>query len=216
FTHSKLHLAETRGADRLTQARVIEPFYPLRRDMERYGFGAVACELIVRTMETGQQVPGLFEMLLAYLHAMLDTDSPRVLSWAFELAYLELSGIAPVIDRCPSCGAETLGGAYAPAEGGALCPDCAPDSGAVIEISPGAARTIQMMRRFDLPSLERLRISDPIRRQIQRLIRDHIRYHLDLNLKSEQFIENLGRWQPPARRSRSGGEEGAGGAEDDE
>jgi len=216
FTHSKLHFAEARGADRLTQARVIEPFYALRRDMERYGFAAVACELIVRTMETGQQVPGLFEMLLAYLHGMLETDSPRILSWAFELAYLELSGIAPVIDRCPACGAKTLGGAYAPAEGGTLCAKCAPEGGQVVEISPGAARTMQMMRRFDPSSLERLRVNDATRGQVQRLIRDHIRYHLDLDLRSEQFVESLGRWQPPPRRPRAGGEEQAGGAEDDE
>ncbi|MFO8081999.1 MAG: DNA repair protein RecO, partial [Armatimonadota bacterium] len=70
FTHSKLHFAQGKGADRLTQARVIEPFYALRRDMTRYGYGAVACELIVRTTETGQIVPGLFEMLIGYLRAM--------------------------------------------------------------------------------------------------------------------------------------------------
>lgn len=216
FTHSKLHLAQGRGADRLTQARVIEPFYALRRDMTRYGFAAVACELIVRTTETGQIVPGLFEMLIAYLHAMQNTESPRVLSWAFELAYLELSGIAPVIDRCPACGKQALGGVYVPAQGGTLCPDCAPDGGPVAEVSPGSARTIQTMREFDLPALERLRLTDATRWQVQRLIRDHIRYHLDLNLKSEQFVESLGRWRPPARRRRTHVEGEAGGGEDDE
>ena len=216
FTHSKLHLAETKGADRLTQARVIEPFYPLRRNMERFGFAAVACELIVRTTETGQTVPRLFEMLLSYLNAMVDTDSPRVLSWAFELAYLELSGIAPVIDRCPTCGAETLGGAYVPSEGGTLCATCAPESGPRVEISPGTARTIQVMRRFDVEGLARLGLAQATRAQVQRLVRDHIRYHLDLNLKSEQFVESLGRWTPPPRRTRGDGEGQAGGGDVDE
>ncbi len=216
FTHSKLHLAEGKSADRLTQARVIEPFYALRRDMTRYGYGAVACELIDRTMETGQIVPGLFDMLITYLRAMLETDSPRVLSWAFELAYLELSGIGPVIDRCPACGRETLGGAYIPAEGGTLCAECAPAEAPAVEVSPGAARTIQAMRSFDPDALERLRLTRPTHRQVQRLIRDHIRYHLDLNLKSEQFVESLGRWKPPARRSRGRAETQSGGAEDDQ
>jgi recombinational DNA repair protein (RecF pathway) len=86
----------------------------------------------------------------------------------------------------------------------------------VVEISPGAARTIQAMREFDLARLERLRLTEPTRWQVQRLIRDHIRFHLDLNLKSEQFVEGLGRWKPPARRSRAADEEESGGAEDDQ
>jgi DNA repair protein RecO (recombination protein O) len=161
-------------------------------------------------------VPGLFEMLVAYLHAMEQTASPRVLSWAFELAYLELSGIAPVIDRCPACGRKTLGGAYAPAEGGTLCAECAPDAGRVVDISPGAARTIEAMRQFDLTALERLRLTEATRHQVQRLIRDHIRYHLDLNLKSEQFVEGFDRWRPPPRRTRADVDKEAGGGNDDE
>jgi len=216
FTHSKLHLVEARGADRLTQARVIEPFYALRRDMTRYGYAAVACELIVRTTETGQVVLGLFEMLVSYLHAMQTTAQPRVLSWAFELAWLELGGIGPVIDRCPRCGRDTLGGSYVASHGGALCPDCASGEPSAFELSPGAARTIEAMRRFDPDAIERLRLTEPTCRQVQRLIRDHIRYHLDLNLRSEQFVESLGRWRRPQGRSRDGGEGGAGGAADDE
>jgi DNA repair protein RecO (recombination protein O) len=216
FTHSTLFLAEARGADRLSQARVIEPFYALRRDMTRYGYAAVACELIVRTTEPGQSIPGLFEMLVGYLHAMESTADPRVLSWAFELAYLELSGIGPVIDRCPACSAESLGGVYVAAHGGTLCAECAPREAGGCVVSPGTARTIAAMRRFDVGAMERLRLADATRGQVRRLIGDHIRYHLDLNLKSEQFVNGLSQWEPPPRRSRPRGEVESGGGEDDE
>ncbi len=215
FTHSTLFLAEARGADRLTQCRVIEPFYALRRDMARYGYAAVACELIVRTTEPGQLVPGMFEMLVSYLRAMEATEHPRVLSWAFELAYLELSGIGPVIDRCPACGKVGPGGVYVASHGGTLCPNCAPGDPSALVISPGTARTIGAMRCFDPDAIARLRLADPTRHQVQRLIRDHIRYHLDLNLKSEQFVEGVGRWRPPPRRPRVE-EDASGGVSDDE
>ncbi|GEM_PF-1290425 len=235
FTHSTLFLAEARGADHLSQARVIEPFYELRRDMTRYGYAAVACELIVRTTEPGQTIPGLFEMLVSYLHAMRGPTAPsplagaareaggvrsaadpRVLSWAFEFAYLELSGIGPVIDRCPACGAEGLGGVYVAAQGGTLCGECAPRDAGGCVVSPGTARTIAAMRRFDVGALERLRLADATRAQVRRLIREHIRYHLDLNLKSEQFVNGLSQWEPPPRRSGTRGEVESGGGEDDE
>lgn len=202
FTLSKLFFAEGRGADRLTQARVIEPFYPLRRDMTRYGYAAVACELIMRTTEAGQRVPGLFEMLVNYLHAMEETASPRVLSWAFELAYLEMSGLAPVLDRCLQCGREGPGGVYVASHGGVVCHDCAPPAGSAPFVSPGTARTLQAMRSFDLDHLNRLRVTDASRQEIGRLLADHIRYHLDVSLRSEKFVEGLDGWRRPTRRGR--------------
>ena len=154
-------------------------------------------------------------MLVSYLRAMETTEQPRVLSWAFELAYLELSGIGPVTDRCPACGEVSLGGVYVASHGGTLCPNCAPGDVSALEVSAETARTIEAMRRFDADSIAGLRPANPTRHQVQRLIRDHIRYHLDLNLKSEQFVEGLGRWRPPPRRARIEGDP-SGGASDDE
>lgn len=207
FTLSRLFLAEGRGADRLTQARVIEPFYELRRDMARYAAGAMACELVLRTTEREQVVPGLFEALVAYLRAMQSTGSPRLLSWAFELAYLEMSGLGPVLERCVVCDRPITGGFYVPAHGGLLCPDCAPPTGEGRSISRGAVRTIEAMREFDIDRLDRLRVADAIADEIGGLVRDHIRYHLDVSLKSEAFAASLGRWRPGrSREPPSGGD----------
>ena len=214
FTLSNVFLVEGRGADRLTQARVIEPFYPLRQDMTRYGYAAVACELIMRTTEAGQKVPGLFEVLVKYLHAMEETASPRVLSWAFELSYLGMSGLGPVMDRCPICSDSITGGVYVASEGGVVCDDCAPPVGSAPDISPGTVRTVEAMRSFDLHRLERLRVSDASREEIRRLLRDHISYHLDVSLKSEGFVENLGSWRRRERRRPDAA--GARGDRDDE
>ncbi len=211
FTLSTLFFAEGRGADRLTQARVIEPFYALRRDMTRYGYAACACELILRTTEQDQVVPGLFQMLVRYLHAMEESGEPRLLSWAFELAYLEMSGLAPVLDRCVACDRPVTGGVYLAAQGGVLCPDCVPGQGQGPHISPGTARTLATMREFDLDRLDRLRVGERTRGEIARLVREHIRYHLDLTLKSEKFVESLESWRRPAAP-----EDGPGGGPDDQ
>lgn len=197
FALSKLFLAEGKGADRLTQAEPIESFYELRRDMTRYACAAAACELILRTTEPGQVVPGLFDTLVPYLRAMEATQRPQLLSWAFELAYLQMSGLAPVLDRCVICEAEIVGGTYIPAHGGLVCGDCSPDAGVGRQISPGAARTIVTMRRFQLDRLDRLGMPDDYAAQIAGLLRDHIRYHLDVSLKADGFVESLGRWRRP-------------------
>lgn len=195
FTLSKLFLAEGRGADRLTQAEVMESFYELRRDMTRYAYAAVACELILRTTEPGQAIPGLFETLVDYLRAMQETSHPRLLSWAFELAYLEMSGLAPVLGRCARCERPIVGGVYVPAHGGLLCAECVPELGEGRHISPGTARTLAAMRAFDLDRLDRLRMPQAAAAEIAGLLRDHVRYHLEVSLKAEKFVESLGQWR---------------------
>lgn len=216
FTLSQLFFAEARGADRLSQARVIEPFYPLRRDMTRYGHAAVACELIVRTTEPGQRVPGLFDMLVSYLRAMQSTGNPRLLSWAFELAYLQMSGIGPAIDRCPICGEACTGGAYVASHGGVVCGRCMPEAGPSLTISRGTVRTLGAMQHFDIDRLDRLHLAPATAEELGRLVRDHIRYHLDISLKSEKFVNGLSQWRPPPRRSAPDVEDGDGGDARDE
>lgn len=213
FTLSTLFLVQGRGADRLTQARVIEPFYDLRRDLTRYAYAAAACELVVRTTEPGQPVPALFAMLEACLRAMVTAEDPRLLSWAFELAYLEMSGLAPVVERCVVCEAETAGGVYLASEGGLVCAACAPPGGGGLAISAGTVRSLAALRGFDLTRLGRLRLHKRTEEEIAALLSTHIRYHLDLSLKADRFVEELGRWRPPGRRDEA---EGAGGDRNDE
>ncbi|MGD9495194.1 MAG: DNA repair protein RecO [Armatimonadota bacterium] len=216
FTLATLFLVTGRGADRLTQARVIESFYQLRCDMARYAYAAAACELVLRTTEPGQSLPGLFEMLEAYLRAMEGSEDPRLLSWAFELAYLAMAGLAPVIDRCVACDAPTAGGTYLASEGGVVCGGCAPPVGGGIAISAGTARSLGALRAFDLDRLGRLRLPRATREQIEALLRQHIGYHLDLTLKADRFVESLARWRPPRPRPREGESEVDGGGQDDQ
>jgi DNA repair protein RecO (recombination protein O) len=126
---------------------------------------------------------------------METSSNPRVLSWAFEIAYLELGGIGPVLDRCPQCGDKRIGGVYLASHGGVVCDRCAPASATASVVSAGTVRTLQAMREFDLGRLERLRVADASRRQIAALLREHISYHLDVGLRSEKFVEGLESWR---------------------
>jgi len=211
FTLSTLFLVEGRGADRLTQCRVIEPFYELRRDMMRYAYASAACELVLRTTEAGQVIPGLFDMLVTYLREMTVSASPQLLSWAFQLAYLRVSGLGPVLERCVECGRELSGGLYSAAQGGLLCGDCARGIEGGLELSAGAVRSLEAIGRFEVQHLGRLRLSEQIRGQIEALLRSHIRYHLDLSLKSEAFLRKL-----QGERTSSARTEADGGGPDDQ
>lgn len=191
FTLSKLFFAEGRGVDRLTQCRVLESFYDLRRDMRRFAYASCGCELVLRTTEPSQVTPGLFEMLEGYLRAMVDSDDPELLSCSFQLAYLRLSGLAPVLDRCVECGKEIRKGVYSAGQGGLLCEGCAAGAEVGRKLSAGTVRFLEDLAEFDLDRIRRLRLTERARRDIRAILHSHIRYHLDLSLKSEGFLKGL-------------------------
>ncbi len=194
FTLSKLFFAEGRNVDYLTQCRVIEAFYELRRDMTRYAYAASACELVLRTTEASQVVPGLFALLESYLHALESGDADaQVLSWSFQLSYLRLSGLAPVLDRCVECGKQLRAGAYSAGKGGLLCTDCAPEGEPGLPLSAGSVKYLESLMEFNPDHIRHLRLTDQARHDLQAVLRSHIRYHLDLSLKSEAFIRRLRR-----------------------
>jgi len=194
FTLSKLFFAEGRNVDYLTQCRVIEAFYELRRDMTRYAHASCACELVLRTTEPSQVVAGLFTLLESYLRALASGDAdPQVLSWSFQLSYLRLSGLAPVLDRCVECGEELGAGAYSAGKGGLLCASCAPEGEAGLPLSAGSVKYLENLAEFDPDHLRRLRLTGQARHDLQAVLRSHIRYHLDLSLKSEAFLRRLRR-----------------------
>ncbi len=193
FTLSKLHLVEGRGADRLTQCRVIESYYELRTDLPKFAHASAACELVLRTTETDQTIPGLFEMLVSYLREITTSDSPQVLSWAFQLAYLDMSGLGPVLDRCVECGCDLKSGVYSAARGGLVCERCGVGMEDGLALSPGTVQSVAAISTFHVKRLARLRLTELTRRETEALLRTHIRYHLDLALKSEAFLRKLSR-----------------------
>lgn len=191
FTLSKLFFAEGRSVDYLTQCRVLESFYDLRRDTRRYAYASCGCELVSRTTEPGQVLPGLFDMLERYLRALVSGDDLQLLSWGFQLAYLRLSGLGPVLDRCVECGEEIREGVYSAGRGGLLCAKCAPQDQTGLVLSAGSVKFLENLAEFNPDHIRRLRLTDRARRDIRALLRSHIRYHLDLSLKSESFLERL-------------------------
>jgi len=192
FTLAKLFFAQGRNVDHLTQCRVIEPFYALRQDMARYAHASCACELVLRTTEPTQAVVGLFDLLERYLRALAEGDAdPQVLSWSFQLAYLRLSGLAPVLGRCVECGKGIAAGLYSAGKGGLLCADCAPHDEQGLRLSAGSVKFLENLARFDPDQLRRLRLTERARGDLSALLRSHIRYHLDLSLKSEAFLRRL-------------------------
>jgi DNA repair protein RecO (recombination protein O) len=202
LTLSRLHLAEGRELDRLTQCEVQESHFSLRMDLERLALASYAAELVARTTEPGEPDPEAFDALAQTLAALQHTGQPELVTWAFVMRYLCLHGLAPSLDCCTTCGCDLTGvSEYSPGQGGCLCQACRHLGEGGLEVTAQVRAVLDALLRLPADRIERLRTAPGVQGQVRELLRRHVRYHLGVSLRSEEFMRKMartGREKPPA------------------
>jgi DNA repair protein RecO (recombination protein O) len=202
LTLSRLQLAEGRELDRLTQCEVLESHFSLRNDLERLALASYAAELVARTTEPGEADPETFDALAQTLAALQATGQPELVTWAFVLRYLCLHGLAPALNCCTTCGCDLTGTTeYSPGQGGCLCQACRQLGEGGLEVTAQVRAVLAALLRLPADRVERLRTAPGVQGQVRELLRRHVRYHLGVSLRSEEFMRKMARvttQRPPA------------------
>jgi DNA repair protein RecO (recombination protein O) len=107
--------------DTVTQAEVLEPFRPIREDLDRFAQGEVMLEACDRVVQEREPSARVLNLLVDALHTLATNSSPLVLA-SFLLRLSGVAGFAPSMDRCADCGAPASW--FSPGQGGAVCPGC--------------------------------------------------------------------------------------------
>ncbi len=118
--------------DLLTEARVVQRFPRLRRDLAALHAAYYVAELLADWTEDYDPHPSLFDEALATLEDLgtsqpgeqQSVTGPRLAR--FELVLLRELGYSPVLDVCAICQSPVNGHglSFSPAAGGVVCPDC--------------------------------------------------------------------------------------------
>lgn len=192
FTRSRLLLAEGRNLDIVTQCEVLESFMGLRSDLSLLARATYLCELVDCLLEEREPDDDVFHLLETALHLLVHSGVwPDVVVHAFELRLMSLRGYAPVLESCAKCGGALprRRGGFSPSLGGALCPACRYSVSDALGLG---AEGLQWLRR--------LAVDDPVGlvgqtpapeaiRDVNRCLRRFVRYHVDRDLKSAEFLE---------------------------
>lgn len=125
------------GRDRwtLTEARSIEQFQGLRRDVALLAAGSYFAELTEALSDEDSPNPDLLRLLLNALFALSEAIKPRdIVKPAFELRIMALAGLAPLLSHCAQCGSEDPDNVYLDAAAGNIyCASHITGSGIVSE-----------------------------------------------------------------------------------
>ena len=181
-----------RNLDTVNEAVVVQSFRGFRDDLERLSHGLYIGELVyVFSVEQSPNV-AVYELLLDTLRWLEDTKHLGLLLRHFEIHLLDYSGYRPEIIRCVECRAELEPGdhLFNSTLGGTVCPNCrAASDDVLIPISLNAMKVLRFLQRErDYAKVESLKVSDTLSHELERLLRAYIRYIMERELKSAEFM----------------------------
>ncbi|GAW93429.1 DNA repair protein RecO [Calderihabitans maritimus] len=194
FTFSSFLLYPGRTLDTVTQCEIIEPFTLLREDLTRFAYASYLVELVNSLVPERDANEKLFFLLLASLH-LLTREDPEVSVRFFEIRLLSLLGYRPQLQNCVQCGKFVPDKSikFSVRLGGVLCRDCSPEDKSAFSISKGALTVLDQLTKIDPRRIGRLKISVPMRQELERMLCEYILYRAERQLKSLDFIFNLRR-----------------------
>jgi DNA repair protein RecO (recombination protein O) len=193
LTHSQLMIARGRNLDIITQAQTIENFLPLKDNLDRLSYGLYISELVDSFTPDHAEDSRLFNLFLHTLQQLSqDKDAGCVLRY-FELRLLDYAGYRPQLRQCANCGAslQPVVNAFSARLGGILCQHCGYQEPAARSLSLNALKVLRLWQNCDYPVAFRVKINPQLASELERVIREFIKFLLEKQLKSTEWLDRL-------------------------
>lgn len=194
FSRVQMLLARGQELYTVSQSEQVEPFLPLREDLDRGAYAYYVVELLDRFTEPEEPAPMLYALLDAALGWLCapDVDLPLVARY-FELKLLSLVGFQPALFRC-AVGQEDLQPRdqyFSAQDGGVVCPDHRRGH-AVLPLSLPSLKALRFIQTRDYGEVaRRVHMTPLVRQEVERTLADYLVHHLETRLKSVEFIHRL-------------------------
>jgi DNA repair protein RecO (recombination protein O) len=185
-----------RGGDlhQVTQIDLVDSFVPVREDLERLAYASYFADLLNEWLEIEEPNPAIFDLMRESLSFLASGASPKRAARIFEIKLCEQLGLMPQIGECAVCGVKTPEPAYFnTALGGIHCRDCGPSARvSSLPVSRGALNFLEHVRRSEVSELSRVKVSQEVGEDLEKVLRRFVDYHLTHPLKTVSFLEQMG------------------------
>lgn len=195
LSHCALMLTRGRNLDTVNQAQTVSAFLPLREDLWRASLALYAAELVSRfTAEHVENYP-VYRLLLDTLHRLCDTQDGELTLRFFELNLLTHLGYKPELHNCISCRSqlEPTENLFSTSGGGVLCPACRDREPLARPVSVNALKVMRLCQQGDYAKVGNVNVDDELSLEMEGLLRGYIRYLLEREVKSVEWLDRLRR-----------------------
>jgi DNA repair protein RecO (recombination protein O) len=158
-------------------------------------------EFTDKILEEGQPSQGMFNLILDFFEVIENRQkSHGTVVLGYQVKALKIMGVLPDLHNCIICGSR-ISKENPPVlmdveNGGLICSVCGQQIGntgrdlLLYSVNFGIVNILRYFADHSLKDLEGLALEEPIRKHLQKIIRQYAVYHLDIGeLKSESFLE---------------------------
>lgn len=192
LTRSNLMMARGQNLDIITQSQAIDNFLPLKEDLWRTGLAFYVLELIDRFTEEGIENYTVYKLLVDTLGWLTSAKDGELVLRFFELRLLALMGYMPRLDKCVKCGeVRETGTTFSYGAGGVICHQCGLNEIRGTEISIPGIKALRFLQENPYTVAGRLKLNENLRIELTQLLKGYIRYILERDLKSVEFLETI-------------------------
>ena len=196
FTHITAQLAKGREIPIMTQVETIDPYLPLREDLQRTGYAAYMLELLDRfTYDQEGSNPAIFRLLTDSLERLCQPGEPWACVRYYEMRLLDYLGFRPRLFECANCGREILAEDqfFSPSAGGVICPRCGLGLPGLWPIAIETLKYLRHFQRSDYPSAAKASPAPDIQKNVETLMQAHFTYLLERSLNTPGFLKQIKR-----------------------
>jgi len=175
----------------LTEARSVEQFIGLRKDVALLSLASYFAELTEAVADEDSPSPELLPLCLNALFALSESiKPPEYVKPAFELRLISATGFAPLIANCAECGAEDPELAFLDIAGGTmLCEKHA--AGDAAPLNRGALEAMRYILSCNPKKLFSFTLSGDALEKLQNASEGYVLAHLDRRFRTLDFYKAM-------------------------
>lgn len=171
FILGAFQLFANKGKYTVDSAEVLESFYPLREDVERYAAASLCTGLSRCAVQEEEPNEALFSLLYTSLSFLAYGDNtPKDALICFLIRFLSVAGYCPAITRCAVCGRDIRSDGFIrfdAEKGGAVCAAC---SAFGAKVSPTALEAMRRMLLLEDQEMGRVKLKEPLQKELLSLL----------------------------------------------
>jgi len=206
FNFIDLELTSGKSLDIITSAEILKNFSNIPLDFNKFIFCQLISEIVLKThLHTNEASPLLFKLIYVCFNEIDnlskdDIHSIEKVACFFIAKFLKITGYAPIIENCISCGIAIVEGmsdkvSFSIKMGGVLCPVCSKSA----EHTPDTKKNLNLPhyiliadlfnRKFkDFRSVE---FDDTVLEDVYKLISDYLNYHTDCHIDCYNYLNKF-------------------------
>lgn len=190
FCRSHFYLTRSGEMYLMTQGKIISFYGNIREDLTKTLQAVYILELLDKSLVDNDPNQGLYRMTTEVLGFLDENEAPGLVVRYFELKLLGMLGFAPELNQCSNCGQENGLGYFSRSSGGVLCTSCESVSDAR-PIKPGVLAVLRSLQKHRLTFLPRLRISNDLEAQVEKVLEEYLEYYLDRRFNLKKVIRTM-------------------------